>query len=244
MSKKYSGRIHDPNHKLSDYDIYFNDELITGGNMYTLEDIAEIFGTESASGNPLIIQNAAPFKPVNIEASYPLTVYGPNIIEEDPIASATIAGITYTVNSDGSITADGTATALSQFEIIANSDYSFPFDTILSGCPAGGSSSTYDVAALYNKSPYQYYTDTGAGKTIPANTSIYRLVIRIRSGTTVSNLTFKPMLSVDSVIPSEYSQYTPPVTYDGPDYIELNKGYNALVSSESINIEYIAMPEE
>lgn len=31
MSAKYSGRIHDPNHVRSEYDIYFNDELINAG---------------------------------------------------------------------------------------------------------------------------------------------------------------------------------------------------------------------
>lgn len=28
MSKKYSGRIHDPNHVMAEYDLYFNDTLI------------------------------------------------------------------------------------------------------------------------------------------------------------------------------------------------------------------------
>lgn len=31
MSSKYSGRIHDPNHVRSEYDIYFNEELINAG---------------------------------------------------------------------------------------------------------------------------------------------------------------------------------------------------------------------
>lgn len=31
MSAKYSGRIHDPNHNRSEYDIYFNEELINAG---------------------------------------------------------------------------------------------------------------------------------------------------------------------------------------------------------------------
>lgn len=31
MSAKYSGRIHDPNHVLQDYNIYFNDDLVSSG---------------------------------------------------------------------------------------------------------------------------------------------------------------------------------------------------------------------
>lgn len=37
MSAKYSGRIHDPNHLIQDYDIYFNDDLIQIGTDYGRE---------------------------------------------------------------------------------------------------------------------------------------------------------------------------------------------------------------
>lgn len=39
MSGNYSGRIHDPNHVLQDYDIYYNDQLVSEGYSATDEVI-------------------------------------------------------------------------------------------------------------------------------------------------------------------------------------------------------------
>ena len=53
MSKKYSGRIHDPNHTLSEYDIYFNDDLITtGGSLYTIN---KRYRPQEETGNTFMI---------------------------------------------------------------------------------------------------------------------------------------------------------------------------------------------
>jgi hypothetical protein len=66
----------------------------------------------------------------------------------------TESGITWTVNSDGSVTANGTATANSTF-IFRNRTEQTKFvekntSYIFSGCPSGGSSSTYAMIFLAN----------------------------------------------------------------------------------------------
>ena len=59
--------------------------------------------------------------------------------------SKTINGVTFTVSSDGSVTANGTATADTEFFFARNKYFEQGAYTI-SGCPAGGNSSTYYIA--------------------------------------------------------------------------------------------------
>lgn len=134
-------------------------------------------------------------------------------------ASNTINGITYTVNEDGSVTADGTATSNSEFILIQhNSDIATEFKQniigktlILSGCPDGGGSSKYHVRKWGQGSSGTYY-DQGKGVTLTPTLEEYdsytwNFQIRIMSGTTVSNLLFKPMLRLASDADNTYQPY-------------------------------------
>lgn len=119
----------------------------------------------------------------------------------------TLNGVTFTpVLSDGvlqRIELSGTATSNVNFRI-AKSYSKSEFEAIvtagetytLSGCPSGGSPTTYYLRVLEN--PYRnLYTDTGTGHTkeMPslssAATSV-RLVIGIDSGTDSTGLVFRP----------------------------------------------------
>lgn len=103
-------------------------------------------------------------------------------------------GITYQYNSDGSITCNGTATDLSRYKIIDMAQFSsqftfMPGDYTLSGCPAGGSNTTY---ALYTQG--ENYYDYGEGVTFPLSSDTAGIAIAIFKGATVNNLRFYPML--------------------------------------------------
>lgn len=98
-----------------------------------------------------------------------------------------VSGITFTKNSDGTWTLNGTATAniervISYFSIIANHKY------LLKGCPSGGSTSSYWLACGQIG---QDDIGNGTIKTRSADTTGY-IAIRIANGTTINNLTFKP----------------------------------------------------
>ena len=134
--------------------------------------------------------------------------------------SNTINGITYTVNEDGSVTADGTATSNSEFLLIQhNSDIATEFKQniigktlILSGCPDGGGSSKYHVRKWGQGSSGTYY-DQGKGVTFTPTLEEYdsytwNFQIRIMSGITVSNLLFKPMLRLASDTDTTYQPYS------------------------------------
>ena len=116
-------------------------------------------------------------------------------------STKTINGITFTDNGDGIITANGTATADAQFNCTIGM-WLEPGTYTVSGCPAGGSSSTYFTAlgATVN-------ADVGAGKAVTYQERVKRQVfIVVKTGTTVENITFKPQLEKGSTA-TAWEQY-------------------------------------
>lgn len=100
-------------------------------------------------------------------------------------SSTTDHMVTFTPNSDGTVTVSGTATggdASYQIAPITNGH-----TYVWGGCPNGGSTSTYFFGTSTS------YADTGAGAYRAFSVGSYSLSIWIKEGTTV-NLTFKPIL--------------------------------------------------
>ena len=81
---------------------------------------------------------------------------------------------------------------------------------ILSGCPNGGGTTTYDLRwYLYSTGKSAYDQGSGASVEKDGNTTVSNIAIIIRSGITVNNITFKPMLR-DSVVRSNtFVPYAP-----------------------------------
>lgn len=118
-------------------------------------------------------------------------------------------GITFTVNTDGSIVINGTAPNDTDvdFDINDGAVSEIPADkvVVLSGCPKGGSNSTYALIAYS-----QNVSDIGEGATF-TTTESNRIYIRIYKGTTVNNLTFRPMICTKAAwdISKEFMPYIP-----------------------------------
>lgn len=134
--------------------------------------------------------------------------------------SQVINGVTFTVNDDGTVTANGKATANAEFILLSytNALANSLIEKIrnkavkLVGCPSGGSGSTYHIRKWGQGSTGTYY-DTGEGVVFTlSETSLsdnqWNFQIRIMSGTTVSNLTFKPMIAPASM-DLNYDDYVP-----------------------------------
>lgn len=127
----------------------------------------------------------------------------------------TRSGVTFTVNDDGTVTADGTATENCVFllancrnydgnetalnKIVESSSGKFR----LTGCPSGGSTDTYYLQIGGGAEGHITWwgggSDTGNGRTFDANIDgnkfyIYICRIVIVSGCVCDNLVFKPML--------------------------------------------------
>lgn len=153
----------------------------------------------------------------------PLVNSGKNLIPY-PYANTTktVNGVTFTDNGDGSITVNGTATASTTFYIKTTDKNFKPSSTTLyiSGCPAGGSLSTYRMVVNAFKQTESNYTyvvgasDTGNGAVLNLTNKDYsqlELSINVFSGTTVNNLVFRPMLEIGNTA-TEYEPYRAPDT--------------------------------
>ncbi|MBQ6986892.1 MAG: collagen-like protein, partial [Oscillibacter sp.] len=168
------------------------------GNPATFDDgypanvrnlVVTLTPTQSGTGDP----SPDNIRPISGVSSVTVTRTGKNLLNMTA-DSRTMGGITFTVDrAAGTVTANGTATQLVSFAV---GDFHFKAGTryILSGCPAGGSSSTYYA---YDGYADHGYFDYGSG-TQPfdgsAATGTTRYYARIFSGVTVNNLVFRPMI--------------------------------------------------
>lgn len=140
-------------------------------------------------------------------------------------------GITFTVNSDGTVLADGTNDATANSSLVINRYDLSPGTYILNGCPSGGASNTYRLA-IQETGSYSILgsIDIGNGSgefTIDATTNV-QIAIFIQKGLTVNNLLFKPMLRKATIADDTYEQYGASPSPDYPSPIENVEGKNKL----------------
>ncbi len=181
----------------SDYSTNPFDGVSMGGAADIVSDAAE---TVTLDG----LQGGVPFSAI--------TISGKNLITYPyRSASQTINGITFTDNGDGTVTADGTATAAADFSIGSNLRLGRG-KYVLSGCPDGGSNSGYKLQA-YGDTMF----NSGAGIMDIGNSApfealedftITRIQIRFAPGSTADGLVFKPQLEAGDAA----TEYSRPIT--------------------------------
>ena len=126
---------------------------------------------------------------------------------KNTVGTATQNGITFTLNADGSVTCNGTATADTNYRYIVDLQQNTSY--ILSGCPEGGSTSTYQLFAMDADTWSSIQRDIGSGKTFDSGThTTWHIIIRIASGQTVEGMTFYPMLRYGFITDDAYQPYT------------------------------------
>ena len=121
-------------------------------------------------------------------------------------SSTTLNGVTFTVNDDGTVKVNGTATADASFYLAyTGSDMVLPQGKYtLNGCPSGGSNATY-MLNITNVSTQ----DIGSGANFTSDGTIsLNIRIIVRANTTVSNLLFKPMIRLASVTDATFAPYS------------------------------------
>lgn len=146
---------------------------------------------------------------------------GLNLINCTP-KTTTINGITMVNNGDGTYTVNGKATddfdiALAPYTTKQNIYYT------LSGCPSGGSKTTYYL------DPRGYEYDTGRGTTIinPNQDVSNYIRIVIKKDVTVNNLLFKPMFN-EGQTAQPFEPYTGGKPSPNPEYPQEIKAVNKL----------------
>lgn len=180
------------------------DALTVGTNIAVADDVV----TQLASVNGALTNSITD---ITAEIADMNNVYGAKNLLPNNAKSKTESGVTFTVNSDGSITANGTATAQIGYPICITPDFKGIENLFLSGCPTGGGSSTYDLR--YSNWSNLSYEDTGEGVAIPTqfDYSTYpnaRVEISIKNGATLNNVTFKPMIRLASIADGTYVPYS------------------------------------
>ena len=153
---------------------------------------------------------ATPYEPYPAPKTLNAKLGSKNLIPYPYVnTTSTMFGVTFTVNSDGSVTVNGTATANAVFDLEYDATmFTLPAGNyFLSGCPSGGSPTSYFMAAVngagaaYDK----FLRDSGSGISVPSKGEKWKVSIRIMSGYTADNLVFKPQLELSSTATS----YTP-----------------------------------
>ena len=184
-----------------------------GGSVQTVEQALEIKLVDSASGESVTAASASYLNALTVhgkavqdgtptpDAPVPVQVVeGKNILPK--AVGNTISGVTFTVNEDGSIVANGTSTARFDYAISVVSDglKTTPGNYILSGVPDTSGPSTYwIVARVYNSSTStsRYVNDYNANGVVfthAENEIINRVYIAVVSGVTFNNVLFKPQI--------------------------------------------------
>lgn len=136
----------------------------------------------------------------------------------------TVNGITFTNNGDGTIIANGTATAVAYITIDKRNLQSNKY--ALSGCPVGGGQDKYSI----------YMTDTSTWSNIAqdfgngANFNLDSLKnietrLRVAAGVTVNNLVFKPQLEI-----GEQTKFTP--YFEDDIFVNDNGVYKSVLTKE------------
>lgn len=127
-------------------------------------------------------------------------------------------GITITSNSDGSYTANGTATDTAYFSICNLTLLDdITGNVAVSGCPAGGSNKTYYLGIYTGYSWLNPDTGGGTIGVIDAIRTGARVEITIAAGFTARNITFHPQLEKGSVA-TAYEPYVGGQPSPSPDY--------------------------
>lgn len=188
-----------------------------------LDDLTDVTLTSPAEGD--LLQRDGNGKWVN-SAKIPQKVAGlqktgcVNRLPNNAISQVK-GGITFTVNSDKSVTIlPGTATELTTlfvYEKTSNYEASFTVNAPIKivGCPSGGSSNTFYLYAKVknaNGTDFATYYDYGNGEifSIDGNAGRYIInaAIQIKAGTVISSpITFKPMITDD--LSATYADYQP-----------------------------------
>lgn len=252
-SEQLSKQIKDIKSDLTDYSVntplrnvtYYNGKLyqlnldgtigseIDGVKRFVGENLAEV-GTKEGSALAkriygMSVQDGTPTPsvPVEIEcAKANFRCVGKNLIPYPPYNdgnSKTSNGITFTVNSDGTVTANGTSTAPATYNFIirlpSGVHKKFPNGSYhASGCPSGGKGNTYRIFFNHtvNGEASDYLEDRGNGGTFTVNGddfyddgALIGVQIYISSGYTANNLVFKPMITLADVEDSDYEHFEP-----------------------------------
>ncbi len=196
------------------------------------QSVENITNTEGeATGKNIHLEDSSDDLLVSIKvkgSTTQATRSGKNLL--DNTATTKISnGITFTVNSDGTVLADGTNDTTANSSLIINRYDLSPGTYVLNGCPSGGAINTYRLA-IQETGSYSVLGSidigNGSGEFTIDTTTIVQIAIFIQKGLTINKLLFKPMLRKATIADDTYEQYGASPSSDYPSEIENVEGKN------------------
>jgi len=138
------------------------------------------------------------------------------------LQTTTQNGVTCTNNGDGTYTVNGTATDIAIFVVYYNfaDVYGSASSLKMVGCPSGGSAQKYFLRSYRKGGNPEILDEYGSGISIGSfKESESNIAIIVKSGATVNNLIFKPMLTTDTTATyADFEPYTGGIPSPNPDY--------------------------
>ena len=223
--------------------IYNNDGSVSDYTLTTGENhlwmvLATHYATSGDAIEPIVQlehgDTSTEYEPPITGRELTVNISGKNLIPYPYVnTTKTISGITFTDNGDGTITANGTATATASYFLDNEFNYIGGITYTISGCPKGGSNSTYKIKGDRLGA---YIDDNGNGATYSFKyDTTAAIVILIYKDTTVNNLVFRPQLELGSAatdyeMPSGTSYTITPDSnpYVIPNDIRQQEGLNTI----------------
>lgn len=217
-----------------------NDGLMSAEDKDKLDNVDDIYNTEcgdivtidDAQSDSDVTSLQVTLEPVQ-DNDYDSVWTGGNGKNKlkNTLSSTTYRGVTFTVNSDGSITANGTATG-------GDANVGIPIDTskvygdLYFNAAYNGSDATYNAYVIDQTAggrAYQWngttrsingYKPFSQVKIIQGNTVI--LYVRVMNGQTVNNLTFYPMICESTETNTDFEPYSNICPITGHDSVGAN----------------------
>ncbi len=124
------------------------------------------------------------------------------------VTNQTINGVTFTVNEDGSITCNGTATNTVEIRLVIS--FSLPAGNYrLTGTPSSGSTSSYYLRAWYSSGTTTVWLmDGGSGYNFTlTDTATMNISIVIRPNQVLNHIIFYPMIRKADIEDDTYEPY-------------------------------------
>lgn len=187
-------------------------------------------GTESyktVTGKEILIEDGENNKGLEIKvkgSTNQATRSGKNLLKSLN-NTQTINGVTFTVNTDGSITANGTSGASKTvYQVNINTPLNANTKYTLSGC-SNGSTSTYLIQVALNKNGTKRYLSNSVNPVTftASEQEIAEVYIIIYENATVNNVTFYPQIE-EGTTATEYEPYGVMPSPDYPSEIENIEG--------------------
>lgn len=150
-------------------------------------------------------------KPTNLQCDYN-TNNGVKNLLQITTETDTINNVTFTVDKvNGTVTANGTASALTIFYLEGQSHYLDSGDYILSLSPDNISNVFLGMYLDTMSGSWYARSDNNGGKfSIPASYTATKVGIRVASGTTLNNVVFKPMIRSATIEDDAFVSYAEP----------------------------------